>query len=283
MIKNISIIGGDLRIVKLANMLKNNYNVKTYALENGVEIQNISNSIEECITNADIIISAIPFSKDGVKINTPYSKEEINIEELFSKAKGKTIIAGNITNKIKELAINKNVQIIDILEQEELAILNAVSTAEGAIQIAISNIPKNLCGSNVLIMGFGRIGKILAKMLVGFGANVSCEARKNSDLAWIKSYGYEPIDISNLKNNLSRFDIIFNTIPSIILDKEKLKQVKEEALIIDLASAPGGVDKEQVEKLNKKYILALALPGKISPESSAEYIKQTLENMFISM
>lgn len=283
MIKNISIIGGDLRIVKLANMLKNNYNVKTYALENGVEIQNISNSIEQCITNADIIISAIPFSKDGVKINTPYSKEEINIEELFSKANGKTIIAGNITNEIKELAINKNVQIIDILEQEELAILNAVSTAEGAIQIAISNIPKNLCGSNVLIMGFGRIGKILAKMLVGFGANVSCEARKNSDLAWIKSYGYEPIDISNLKNNLSRFDIIFNTIPSIILDKEKLEQVKEEALIIDLASAPGGVDKEQVEKLNKKYILALALPGKISPESSAEYIKQTLENMFISM
>lgn len=283
MIKNISIIGGDLRIVKLANMLKNNYNVKTYALENGVEIQNISNSIEECITNADIIISAIPFSKDGVKINTPYSKEEINIEELFSKANGKTIIAGNITNKIKELAINKNVQIIDILEQEELAILNAVSTAEGAIQIAISNIPQNLCGSNVLIMGFGRIGKILAKMLVGFGTNVSCEARKNSDLAWIKSYGYEPIDISNLKNNLSRFDIIFNTIPSIILDKEKLEQVKEEALIIDLASAPGGVDKEQVEKLNKKYILALALPGKISPESSAEYIKQTLENMFISM
>ncbi len=283
MVKDISIIGGDLRIVKLVNMLKDNYNVRTYALEESTEIENINNSVEECIENTDVIISAIPFSKDGIKINTPYSKKQIQIEELFSQANGKTIIAGNLTNQIKELAINKNVQIIDILEQEELAILNAISTAEGAIQIAISNIPKNLCGSNVLIMGFGRIGKILAKMLDGIGANVSCEARKKSDLAWIKSYGYEPIDINNLKNNLARFDIIFNTIPSIILDKEKLEQIKEETLIIDLASAPGGVDKNQVEILNKKYILALALPGKISPKSSAEYIKQTLENMFISM
>ena len=283
MIKNISIIGGDLRIVKLVEMLKKKYNVSTYALEEGTIIKDCSNSIEECVKNADVIIGPIPLSKDGIQLNTPFSKKKINIEELFDKIKGKIIIAGNVKDEIIENAKNKQVQIIDILEQEELAVLNAISTAEGAIQIAIGNIPKNLCGSNVLVMGFGRIGKILAKMLDGIGANVVCEARKTSDLAWIKAYGYEQVDIKNLDPNLSRFDVIFNTIPNIVLKEEELKQIKDETLIIDLASAPGGVDQDKVKILNKKYIWALALPGKVSPTSSAQYIEQTLENIFKTM
>ena len=136
-----------------------------------------------------------------------------------------------------------------------------------------------LCGSNILILGFGRIGKVLAKMLDGIGANVYCEARKPQDLAWIQSYGYIPIDLKKLDDNLNKFDIIINTIPSVVLDANNLDKIKEDCLIIDLASNPGGVDREEVKKRKIKFVWALSLPGKVAPVTSAKYIKETIYNV----
>lgn len=168
--------------------------------------------------------------------------------------------------------------IIDIMKCEELAVLNSISTAEGAIQIAMEETNYTLHDSNILILGFGRIGKVLAKMLNAIGANVYCEARKNEDLAWIKTYGYNVVKLSNLNENLKNKDIIINTIPSIILNEEKLKLLDKNSLVIDLASKPGGVDYEKVSNIGVKVIWALALPGKVAPYSAAKAIKQTIYN-----
>ena len=202
------------------------------------------------------------------------------INDLIKALNGKKIIAGSIRNNVYELAKENNVEIIDLMKREEFSVLNAISTAEGTIKIAIEETSKTLHGSNILVMGFGRIGKILAKMLDGMGAKVSCEARKHSDLAWIKAFGYQPIALKDLKEKLENFDIIINTIPYMVLDKENLKEVKDDALIIDLASNPGGVDREYVKQNKIKFIWALSLPGKIAPITSAEYIKETLHNIF---
>ena len=281
MIKNIAIIGGDLRIVKLVGMLeKENYNVTTYGMEKATEVQNKANSINECIQGADIVIGPLPLSSNGESINTPFSNNKISIDELIDNLDGKTFIAGAIKPEIYEKVGNSNITILDILKREELAVLNAISTAEGAIEIAIHETPKNLHGNNVLVLGFGRVGKILAKMLDGIGAHVACEARKTTDLAWIKAYGYEPINLIELKENLSRFDIIINTIPYVLLNKEMLQEVKKDAFIIDLASHPGGVDKQAVKELGIQFNWALSLPGKVSPITSAEFMKETLINMF---
>ena len=282
MINKISIIGGDLRIVKLAEMLiEEGVEVFSYGLEKA-EIPEVNKceSLEEAINNSDNILGPIPFSSNGKTINMPFSDEKVTVEEILNCASGKTLIAGSIKQDIYDLATEKNIKIIDILKREELAVLNAVSTAEGTIKIAIEETPKNLHGSNILVMGFGRIGKILSNMLKGLGAKVSCEARKNSDLAWIKAYGYEPIPISNLKENLNRFDVIINTIPYIILDKDNLENVKKDALVIDVASNPGGVDRDAIKQMQIKFIWALSLPGKVAPVTSAEFIKETLYNIF---
>ena len=135
---------------------------------------------------------------------------------------------------------------------------------------------KTLHGSKVLIMGFGRIGKVLAKMLDGIGAKVYCEARKNEDIAWIKAYGYEPIHLNNLNEHLGEFEIIISTIPFQILDKDRLELVNKDAVIIDLASNPGGVDRKAAKEKDLKLIWALSLPGKVAPLTSAIYIKETL-------
>lgn len=282
MIKKIAIVGGDLRIVELAKMLANDkYEVSTYGMEKakfpGI---NLANTLEECIEEADMIIGPLPLSSNAQDVNMPFSYNKLSIQEFIEKSAGKSVIAGVIKPEIYELAKIHKVNLMDIVKREELAVLNAISTAEGALQIAISETSKNLHGNKVLVMGFGRIGKILAKMLDGIGARVSCEARKTTDLAWIQAYGYERINLIDLKSHLGEFDIIFNTIPYMVLDKENLKETREDALIIDLASNPGGVDREAVKQLKRKFIWALSLPGKVSPITSAQFMQETLYNMF---
>ena len=281
MIKNIAVIGGDLRIIKLAGMLeKEGYIVNTYGVEKSPEITKKSNNLEECIKDADIVVGPLPLSSNEEYINTPFSDNKVSIDELLNALEGKTFIAGSIKQEVYDKANERNITILDIVKREELAVLNAISTAEGAIQIAINETPKNLHGNNVLVMGFGRIGKVLAKMLDGIGAKVACEARKTTDLAWIKAYGYEPINLIELKEKINKYDIIVNTIPFVVLDREMLKEVKEDALIIDLASNPGGVDRNAIKELGIKFNWALSLPGKVSPVTSAEFMKETLINMF---
>ena len=280
--KNISIIGGDLRIINLAKMLANDgFSIHTYALEKSENLFDFNrimqyNTIHDAIQKSNYIISSIPLSKDNENVSTPYSDSKISLTDLGKFLEGKTFISGKIPNLLKN---NSKINCIDIMDIEEYTILNCIATAEGAIQIAMEEFPKTLSGSNILIMGFGRIGKILSKMLRGIGANVYCEARKNTDLAYIKAYGYSPIHLNSLNENLGKFDIIINTIPVKILDKSRLDLVKKDVLIIDLASNPGGIDFEYAKSQNIKAIWALALPGKVAPISSAEYIKTTIYNI----
>ena len=277
--KNISIIGGDLRIVKLVDMLNaDGYNVYTYGLEqaNIDDIQKCK-SIEEVSEKSDIIVSSIPFTSDGVNVNTPFSKNKISIEEVAKYIKGKTFIAGRIEEELYQKF--SETKVIDLLKREELTVLNTIATAEGTIQIPMEESTKTLHGSKILVMGFGRVSKILSNMLKGIGAEVYCETRTTVNCAWIKAYGYNPILLDELDEELNKFDVIINTIPHIILNKERLKKVKKDCIIIDIASNPGGVDRNSAKELGIKMIWALSLPGRVAPITSAEFIKETLENI----
>lgn len=286
MIKNFSIIGGDLRIIELAKMLSSDdNNVFTFGLEQAEKFnnKNIINckDIDEFVNAGDIIIGPIPFSKDGIVINTPFSNNKILISDFINKIDSKTFIAGSIKPNVYELAKNKNIVIIDLMERDDLAILNAIATAEGAISEAILNTPKILHKSKVLILGFGRIAKVLAQKLVGLSVDVTCAARKIQDLAWITSYGYNKTNINELGENLRNYDIIINTVPHIILDENRLQYVRKDCLIIDLASSPGGIEKKVAEEKGIKCITALAIPGKIAPITSAKFIKDIIYDILI--
>lgn len=281
MVEKIAIIGGDLRIVKLAEMLvEEGYKIYTYGLEKTEKLESVKcSSVKEAVDNGDIVIGPVPLSSNNEVVNSPFSDEKISIDELMNSLDGKMFIAGSIKQEIYNMAHGRDINIIDMLKREELSILNAISTAEGAIQIAIEETSKTLHGSNILILGFGRIGKILSKMLDGMGAKVYCEARKSSDLAWAKAYGYTQVHLNELDENLDKADIIINTIPFIVLNDDNLDNVKRDCLIIDLASNPGGVDKEAIKRRKLKFVWALSLPGKVAPITSAEFMKETLYNI----
>lgn len=278
--KSITVVGGDLRIVKLIEMLDcDGYKVYTYGLENSEEVLNLERvemcpTLEEAVSASKIVVGPIPLSSDRKRLSTPFGRNSVELGDFVNALKGKYLIAGNIG--IKEELDANGVQYTDLLKREEFSVLNTIATAEGTIQITMEETQRTVHGSNVLVMGFGRIGKVLAKMLDGIGAKVYCEARKNEDISWIKAYGYNPIHLNDLNENLNKFDIIINTIPFQILDEERLNLVKKESIIIDLASNPGGVDRKAAREKGIKVIWALSLPAKVAPLTSAEFIKETL-------
>ena len=278
-----TVIGGDLRNVKLAEAIASDGNqVNLYGFKNaGFEskIDEIED-LDAAIDDSQIVIGPLPCTNDNETLNTPFHKDKICINEVFKKMKkNQLFIAGRISEKITQMAKAYNVYTIDILEREEMAVLNSIPTAEGAIQIAMEELPITLNGSKTLILGYGRVGKVLARMLSGIGAEVYVEARKYSDLAWLKANGINSVYINDLNNYLCNMDIIFNTVPSRLLDSDRLEMIGRDCLVIDLASKPGGVDFERAKALGIKVIWALSLPGKVAPVTAANYMKQTIYNI----
>lgn len=279
------ILGGDLRSIRLAQMLAEDENkVFSYAQEKSDEILD-STEIEKCttlkgaISKAQIIVAPIPFSSNNESINTPFSDEKIMIEDLLKVNKNKIFIGGSINEEIRTKLNDKYLDVIDVMKREELAILNTIATAEGTIEVAIKNTDTILQGSRVLILGFGRVAKIVASKFRSLSAIVTCAARKISDLAWIKAYGYHSLDINDMLYDLKDFDIIINTVPQTIIKEKELKHMNSNVLLVDLASAPGGIDSKMATNMGLKFVWALALPGKIAPTSSAKFIKETIYNV----
>lgn len=282
-LRKYTVIGGDLRNVKLAESISaDGSQVNIYGFKDaGFELLLSENEdLQAAIDDSEIVIGPLPCSNDNETLNAPFHKEKIQMNDVFKiMKKNQLFIAGRISEKIAHLARAYNVYSIDILEREEMAVLNAIPTAEGAIQIAMEELPITLNGSKTLILGHGRIGKILAKMLTGLGAEVYVEARKYSDIAWIKAYGQKPVYINELEQYIGNMDVVFNTIPSKILDSTMLDHIGRDCLIIDLASKPGGVDFDRAKALGIKVIWALSLPGKVAPVTAANFIKQTVYNI----
>lgn len=249
----------------------------------GINIKN-SENLEDFLDDIEVVIGPIPFSRDGLTVNSKFIKNKILIKDLLEKMKGKILIAGNISEDVKKLSQIYNIEVIDVMKSEKLAILNTIATAEGTIELMISNTNTIIFECNVLILGFGRVAKTLANRLKGLVKSITCASREDEELAWIEVYGYEKLDLKDFvkcqesKKCLENYKVIINTIPSMILDAEKLQYVNKEVLLIDLASNPGGIDKEETKKQGLKLIHALGLPGKVAPVSSAKFIKEVIYN-----
>ena len=177
--------------------------------------------------------------------------------------------------------VNKNQNESTVLSYSFTA--NAVPTAEGAIELAISETPITIRNSKCLVLGYGKVGKVLAHSLHALGAKTYVAARKYADLAFIESHGCHPLTMQETTTRLGEFDIIFNTVPALILDAEGLSKIPKSTLIIDLSSKPGGVDFEVAKELGLRVIWALSLPGRIAPVTAGIIIKDTITNILREM
>lgn len=269
-----------MRLVKLAPILeKENNQIYILGLEKAKKLENSSNmricrNLEQVLENAEIVISSIPFTRDGITINMPLSDNKIKINEFMNLMKDKTLIAGTIPNNIYEKY--KGVEIIDIMKNEKLAILNTIATAEGAIKEIIENTQVNVHGSKIMILGFGRVGKTLAKKLDGLSAKITVVSKEEEELAWAEVYGYTNVQLNKIEDVIKDYDVIVNTIPHIILQGDILQKINKDTLLLDLASGEGGINKEEAQENKINLIKALGIPGKISPITTAKILKETI-------
>lgn len=231
----------------------------------------------DALRQAQIIILPVPYSKDNCKINCPYTKNELRVEELFDCLDHHTLVfAGLANNVLRELAGTKKITVIDYMESEELNILNAVPTAEGAIELAMGRMLTTLHGSKALVAGYGRIGKLLCPRLTALGVDVTVAVRSSEAAAWAGTLGCKTVHTESLADVIFDFDVVFNTVPCVIFDRNVLKKAKDDVVIIDLASNPGGVDMQYAEDKGINALHALSLPGKTAPITSGKIIKKCI-------
>lgn len=272
--KTIAVLGGDRRMALLARLLaEDGHPVRTWGLAAfGME----DTALEEA-AQADRVVLPVPLSR-GKNLNC--TAAALPLCGLFALLHPEQrLYAGGVKAADREAAAEYGLTLTDYLSREELAVRNGVPTAEGAIEAAMAATDVTLCGTPCLLIGFGRIGKLLAHRLRGLGAEVTVSARRLDDLAWIDAFGYRGLRTNRLAGRLGSFRVVFNTVPHIVLTEELLRELPRECVLLELASQPG-FDRAAAEARGLKCIAAPGLPGRAAPETAARAIKLTLEKIW---
>ncbi|MBE6996516.1 MAG: dipicolinate synthase [Ruminococcaceae bacterium] len=266
------VIGGDRRQAELACLLrKDRHTVYTYGLNQrnpGEEP-----SLERAVS-ADAVILPLPLCRGDGVLNC--EENPLPTAELFRRLNSsQRVLAGQVKPQQYREAHSCGVKIEDYFLREELTVANAAATAEAAMQVAMERMDRILLGMDCLVLGFGRIGKLLCSRLHGVGARVTAAARKQEDLAWIRAYGWQALDTGALSGNLGGFGLVFNTVPSLVLDEPLLRQLQPDCLCIDLASVPG-IDLAAAERRGLPAVWARSLPGRMVPRTAAAAIRDAV-------
>lgn len=268
------VVGGDRRQVALARALADDgHEVRTFALGpcQGLERETLAG-----IEDAHCVVLPLPAEEQG-QLNAPLAGQYHSIEEIISPLRpGQLVCAGQVGAGLAARAGQRGIVLRDYFGREELAVLNAIPTAEGAVQIALEELPITLHGARVLLLGFGRVGRALAPRLKGLGAKVWVAARSCIQRAHAESMGLESEGMERLAEWLCSYDLVVNTIPAPVLGVEELAAMKQGVLVMDLASRPGGVDRTAAKALGVRVVWALSLPGRVAPVTAGRYIQQTV-------
>ena len=272
--QTIAVLGGDLRQVWLARLLlEDGCDVVSWGLEQGGGPNPAPLS---CALERELLVLPLPVCRGG-NLHLPLTDTTLEAEQLWPRLRYDQLLLGGVTGTLPaRLMADFGLTLLDYYDREETQVANAVPTAEGALQLAMESTDRTLHGSRCLIIGYGRIGRLLADRLLSLGAEVTVSARKYGDLAWIEAWGCRGVQTGALTGQLERFDLIFNTAPALILDGTRLRETRKNCVIIDLASAPGGVDLEAAKPLGRRAIRAPGLPGKVAPRSAAAAIRDSV-------
>lgn len=281
-VETFAVLGGDLRAAYLAGLLaQDGYNVITAGLD-GTDLPPCvtgCTNLSQAISLADGVVLPLPVTTDGTTLNAPFSRVRIQLDQVLSGLlPDQFVVGGGLSAELRADLASRGVTAGDYLQREELAVLNSVPTAEGAVQLAMEELPITIRGARCLITGYGRVAKALAALLCAMGADVTIAARRCEDRAAATINGCEAIRIGDL-TTAGDFDVIFNTVPALLFTAEVLKKLSRTTLLIDLASRPGGVDFPAAAALQMKTVWALSLPGRVAPKSAGEILKRTILNM----
>ena len=282
-------LGGDRRQLAVARRLAASYeNIKLWGLSAVGELEGTERArdLSEALDEADVVILPLPASADGVRLNAPLGDEgeQVKLSGIAGLIRdGAAVIGGKLPDSFSRAVSERGAIVKDFFCSEDFQMKNAYTTAEAALSIAMNSLDKNIRGSKIAITGFGRISKHLAALLLSLGAHVCIAARRESDLSFAESFGCHTLRISEgapwWRALTGGYDVIYNTVPYWILGRDFLTEVDKKTFIVDLASAPGGVDIRAAKELGSNVSWATSLPGKYAPQSAGEIIADCVMRM----
>lgn len=279
-----AVIGGDRRqIAMLKGLRRRGISVSAW----GIGEFSDTNDWQSIAKDADVIVLPLPTSDDGVRIRSPL-QEGVGLRylNLLNVLKPNALVLGGKLPALwEEQAKQRGIRIYDYFLSEPLQMYNALPTVEGAILLALDALPVTLDGCEVAVLGYGRIGSLLAEKLRNLGARVTVYARKERDLAHARLRHCTAValqgtdEASSLCGLSDQCRIVFNTIPQTIVTEAVLRCWRRDCVLMELASLPGGFDRSAVEKLSFSWVLASALPGKYFPETAGMILADVLTDL----
>lgn len=233
----------------------------------GVHLEQLS---AELLGRADVLVLPTVGCDDEGYINALFSSERLQLREehIAALPPGAVVYTGMAKSYLRALCAGHSLKLVELLNRDDVAIYNSIPTAEGAIVMAIQNTDFTIHGSTSMVLGMGRTGFTMARTLQGIGAKVKVGVRKLEHYARAEEMGWKPFMTADLLVHAPEADLIFNTVPGMIIDAQVLSRLQKHCVIIDLASAPGGCDFRYAEKRGIKAMLAPGLPGVVAPKSA---------------
>lgn len=267
--EKIMIIGGDCRFSYMTTILAN----EGYTVKRIYPGEYRADDFSDC----SLFILPVPVSRDKININTPLAGENFYFRDFIRLLPENSIVAGGLwCNEWKKMLEERNIKVFDYYKQEELAVKNAIPTAEGVIGILVNSLPVTINGLNCAVTGYGKCGKELAGKLKKLGADITVVARSEKNLTEAENDLMEICEIKNFSKQCGNFDVIINTVPVKIIDETIISQIKKNTVIIEIASAPFGTDFDCASKYGITVIKAGSLPGRTAPETAGKIISDTI-------
>lgn len=304
--KKIAVIGGDSRMISAAEDLRADFDIALFGFDGGefhgvvdsfccsggaterpntLDSFDMADTLDDALKDCEAAVLPIP-ALVGENISTPFSDKSVNSSHFMESMKANNVakLFGGMLGKLNDASHKLGIKAYDYYDLESFVTANAALTAEGAISVAMENLTSAIMGMKVMVLGFGRIGKLLSLKLSSLGAKVTVSARSQSDLAIISALGMETSETKSISEHFfdaSPYGVIFNTIPHMVIGKKELESLDKNTLIIDLASKPGGIDISAAGALGRHVIWALSLPGRYAPESAGRIVAKTVRSFMI--
>jgi dipicolinate synthase subunit A len=279
----VAVLGGDAReIILVSELSRLGAKVQIVGLP-AQETENVTifSEVSAALNDVQAVILPVPgMNKDGTVYSIFAEKPlELSEKHLVSLPAGTPIFAGFARERLAEIVRRCNLKLVEVLKRDEVAILNSIPSAEGAVQMAMEATPITIHGSESFVLGYGRTGATIAHLLKGMGAKVTVVARREEHLARVYEMGMTPVNHSKLPNVVKEADIIFNTVPALVLTNCILSKASSELVVIDVASPPGGTDFEAAKRFGIKALQAPGLPGKVAPKSAGRILAQVIPRL----
>lgn len=273
----ILVFGGDKRQLYAAEYLaKRSHDVTLAGFDDAANLTDTVNYKRfDKAENYDAVLFGLPSFDGNCKVSCPMSKTDYSLTDIVSRGMKCRVFCAMPSKYEKELFSEMGVAYKDYYTLEKLQTLNSIPTAEGAISIFFKSSDITVFGSKCCVIGYGRIGKALAKRLSALGADVCVFARSEKSLAEALTDKARVLTVGKDSIDASAFDCIFNTVPCVIFNKSFASK-SGNTLYIELASSPGALDKETIELLGENYIKAPSLPGRFAPKSAGEIIGECI-------